>query len=205
MATSQLSGASRPALLIVDMQNGFCHSDGSFGRLHLPVSRHMSIVPTINALRKWSHARKILVIYTRLEFSSDYIDSGLIMSSQHELKAMNAFVRGTWDAKIVDDLKPDDSGGEIVISKTRNTAFYDTDFEALLKARGIDLLLVTGVGTNVCVESTVRDAWTRGFRCLTVSDATATLSDEEHEASLKSLGWFGGTATAEEIMVAWKD
>lgn len=82
--------------------------------------------------------------------------------------------------------------------------FYDTELEALLEAREIGLLLVTGVGKNVCVESTVRDAWTRGFRCLTVSDATATLSDEEHEASLKNLGWFGGTATAEEIMAAWK-
>lgn len=109
MAASQLYGTSPPTLLIVDMQNGSCHSDGSFVKLHLPASRHMSIVPTINTLRKWSHARKIPVIYSRLEFNPEYTDSGLIMSSQHELKALHAFARGTWDANIVDDLEPDKS------------------------------------------------------------------------------------------------
>lgn len=112
MASAQLPSASLSALLTVDMQNGFCHPNGSFSKLHLPVSRHMSIVPSINVLRKWSHAHKVPVIYTRLEFSPDYTDSGLIMSSQQELKAMHAFVRGTWDADIIDALKPNESEGD---------------------------------------------------------------------------------------------
>jgi ureidoacrylate peracid hydrolase len=186
------------ALVIVDMQNGFCHPDGSFSKLTLPVSRHTAIVPAISLLRAWSHSRNIPVIFTRLEFDADYSDSGLVMADQPQLRKLSAFVRGTWDAAIVDELKPRE--GEYILSKTRNTAFYETELEALLEKLGIEQLLVTGVGTNVCVESTVRDAWTRGFRCLTVSDATATLSDEDHQASLRSMGWFGGTVSTGEII-----
>jgi ureidoacrylate peracid hydrolase len=178
------------ALLIVDMQNGFCHPDGSFSKLTLPVSRHTAIVPAISLLRAWSHSHNIPVIFTRLEFDADYSDSGLVMADQPQLRKLSAFVRGTWDAAIVDELKPRE--GEYILSKTRNTA--------LLQKLEVEQLLVTGVGTNVCVESTVRDAWTRGFRCLTVSDATATLSDEDHQASLRSMGWFGGTVSTGEII-----
>lgn len=186
------------ALMIIDMQNGFCHPDGSFSKLGLPTSRHMAIVPTIDALRTWCHSHKIPVIYTRLEFSADYSDSGLVMADQPQLRELNAFVRGTWDAAIIDELKPEK--GEFILAKTRNTAFYHTELEALLKEMKIEQLLITGVGTNVCVESTVRDAWTRGFRCLTISDATATLSDEDHEASLRNMGWFGGTTSSNDIL-----
>lgn len=68
-----------------------------------------------------------------------------------------------------------------------------------MRDAGIDYLVCTGVGTNVCVESTVRDAFTNGIHTVTVSDATATLSEEDHSASLRSLQWFGGVATVAEI------
>ena len=119
------------------------------------------------------------------------------------MREMGAFKRGSWDADILEGLAPDPQNpNEIVIDKTRNTAFWHTTFERHLQDRGINQLLVTGVGTNVCVESTVRDAVTNNYYCRTISNATATLTTEDHEASLRNLNWFGGTAKADEILEA---
>lgn len=193
---------TQPALLISDMQNGFCHPQGTFGKLGLPIQHNRDIIPTINALRAAAHAARILVIYTALGFAPDYSDSGILLDDQPVIKELKGFIRDTWDAEILSDLAPNSSEGEIVIHKTRNTSFWNTNLQEILEHHNINQLLVAGVGTNVCVESTVREAFTRGIRTKTISDATATLSKEEHEASLRSLHWFGGVVTSEEVIEA---
>ena len=189
-----------PALLIIDMQNGFCHSKGTFGKLGLPVTNQMAIVPAINNLKSIARVRKIPIFYTRMGFNEDYSDCGILLESMPTIKDIKGFIRGSWDAEIVDELasKSTDSDA-IFIDKTRNSGFWHTDLAKRLTDLGIDQLIATGVGTNVCVESTVRDAFTEGFHVVTCSDATATLTQEDHEASLRSLSWFGGTATMAEI------
>lgn len=114
---------SHPALLIIDMQNGFCQSKGSFSRLGLPVSSHLAIVPAINSLRSAFHAKGLPVFFTRMGFNNDYSDSGILLESLPALKDIDAFVRGTWDAEILDELTPNKSMSEVVVDKTRNTAF----------------------------------------------------------------------------------
>ncbi|MCJ1323614.1 hypothetical protein MMC10_000275 [Thelotrema lepadinum] len=194
---------SKPALVIIDMQNGFCHPEGTFGKLGMPVTNHLNIVPTINKLRKQSHASNIPVFFTRLAFKEDYSDAGVQWEDQPQMREMRAFIKGTWDAQILDDLEPDaNNTNEVVVDKARNTPFWHTDLDHQLRSRAINQLLFTGVGTNVCVESAVRDAITNDYYCRTISDATATLSMEEHEASLRNLNWFGGVATAEEVLAA---
>ena len=194
---------SQPALVVVDMQNGFCHPEGSFSKFGRPTSNQRAIIPTINKLREACHANGLPVFFLQMEFNSDYSDSGLLLEGNSELKELKHVVRGSWDAQIIDELAPDyQNTREIVVQKTRNTAFWRTDFEQQLQAQGVNQLLVTGVGTNVCVESTVRDAWTNGWHVLTLSDATATLSEEDHQASLRNLKYFGGTVTSQEVLDA---
>jgi ureidoacrylate peracid hydrolase len=196
---------SAPALLIIDMQNGFCHPNGCFGKLGLPVSNHLAIVPTINKLRAASHEANIPVIFTRICYREDYLDAGVQMEESPQIKELKGFIKDTWDSAILDDLVPDTNRGEIVIDKTRNSAFFKTDLLDLLRQRGIDQLLCTGVGSNVCVESTVRDGVSHDFYCKTISDATATLTMEDHLACMKNLTWFGGVTTAEEVLDALKE
>ncbi|KAF4626046.1 hypothetical protein G7Y89_g12117 [Cudoniella acicularis] len=196
---------SSPALLVIDMQNAFCHSSGSFSKIGLPISRQAAIVPAIKRLASLSHACDIPVFYTKMEFNPDFSDAGIMIDSMPELKNIKALVRGTWDAQILDDLQPNNKS--VIISKTRHSAFFDTDLSEFLKERQINHIITTGVATNVCVESTVRDAWTHGLQALTVSDATATLSKEEQMASITNLQHFGGTITVqdlEEELQAWK-
>ena len=197
---------SHPALVIIDMENGFCHPSGCFGMMGMPVSSQQSIVPAINRLRSVFHVHGLPVFFTATAFNEDYSDAGLDVNDFPALKDARGFIRGTWDAQIVDELKPNETT-ETLILKTANTAFWKTGFDELLRKRGINQIIATGVGTNVCVESTVRDARTHGFHTLTVSDATATVSEEEHQASMLNLRRFGGIITTEELekeLKEWK-
>lgn len=200
-APAKIQLRSSPALLIVDMQNGFCHPSGTFGKLGMDISNHVAVIPAIQRLRSLAHRHGIPVIFTRIGFAADYSDSGLIGETIPAIKDLKGFVRGTWDAAIVDDLSPDPET-ETVIDKTRNTAFWGTTLAKTLRELGTDQLIVAGVGTNVCVESTVRDAFTEGFRVLVVEDATATLTAEEHVSSLRSMRWFGEVGTVGDIGAA---
>ena len=201
-----LSLRSRPTFLIVDMQNGFCHPSGTFAKLGINVDRHMDIVPTISKLRAEAHTRDIPVIYLRMGYKKDYSDSGIMTEAWPAgwpaVKDLKGFIQGTWDTDIVDELKPDPSKGEIVIEKARNTGFWKTDLQAKLTELNSDQLIITGFATNVCVESTVRDAYTNGIYAVVVSDGTGTLNEEDHRASLKNMKWFGEVATADEIVAA---
>jgi ureidoacrylate peracid hydrolase len=90
------------------------------------------------------------------------------------------------------------AANEIVMDKTRSTAFWKTKLQEKTAHLGVKQLIVAGVGTNVCVESTVRDAFAHDVRVVVVSDATAALTSEEHEASLNSMRFFGQVADIAE-------
>ena len=129
--------------------------------------------------------------YIRQGYAEDYSDAGINFDlAPNPFKDMKALVRNTCDWQIVD---------EQIVDKYRTTAFFKTDLLDRIQRDRVGHLVVCGIGTNVCVESTVRDAITHEVFAVTVSDATATSTVEEHEASLKNLGWFGGVATVKEI------
>lgn len=97
---------SHPALLIIDMQNGFCHPEGCFGKLGMPLSNHLAIVPIINKLRAASHAASTPVIFTRLCYNENYSDAGVQMEELPQIKELRGLIRGTWDADVLDELTP---------------------------------------------------------------------------------------------------
>ncbi|QSZ35680.1 hypothetical protein DSL72_006802 [Monilinia vaccinii-corymbosi] len=179
------------------MQNGFCHPSGSFSKVGIPVARQAAIVPIIQNLVSICRNCEIPIFYTRMEFSEDFSNAGMMIDFKPGLKQARALIRGTWDAQILDDLWPNPP--DIVVSKQRHSAFFGTDLHQILMERGIDQIIVTGVATNICVESTVREAWMHGFQSLTVDDATNTLSQKEHLASITNLQHFGGTISSREL------
>ncbi|KAK5743424.1 hypothetical protein LTR17_002599 [Elasticomyces elasticus] len=129
----------------------------------------------------------------------DYSHSGLILEAQPRIEELSDFVRGTWDADIVDELAPTDD-----VHKTGNIRFYGTHLTERICDLGIGHLVVVGEGTNVCVESTVRDDFTQRSLVVTVtvSDATAALAEAQIDASIRSQMWFGGVAAEEEVKTA---
>ena len=135
---------SRPALLVVDMQNAFVHPNGSFGKVGMPVSNHLAVVPAIQQLIARFDKQKLPVFFTRLAWKSDYSNCGRLLDKLPVFNDMNAFVEGSWDADVIDELKP--SPQHIIIDKTRNSAFWKTDLEDQLRAMAVDQVVVIGVG-----------------------------------------------------------
>lgn len=96
---------SHPALLVVDMQNGFVHPKGTFGKLGMPLSDHLAVVSAIQQLIAAFDARRLPVFFTRLAWNSDYSNCGRLLDKLPAIKEMNGFLEGSWDADVVDELK----------------------------------------------------------------------------------------------------
>ena len=113
-------------------------------------------------------------------------------------------IRGEAGHDFIDELRP--AAGEIVIDKPGYSAFAHTDLDHRLRVRDIDTLLLSGITTEVCVSSTLRDAVDRGYRCITVSDACASGFADLHDAALRMIavegGIFGVAVTSEQVCAA---
>jgi ureidoacrylate peracid hydrolase len=187
-----------PALIVVDMQNGFCTADGFMNKIGFGYEASASVVEPIGRLLRAARAAGIPIFLTRYSLNEDYSDAGLLLEVLPGIKGTGGLVRDTWDAAIVDELAP--RPGDVVIDKTRYSAFYDTDLEEQLKALRVDTLIVCGVTTNTCVESTVRDAFFRDIRVVVPSDGTATVTPELHEGALRNFELvFGQVVTVGEL------
>lgn len=189
---------SAPALLVVDMQNSFCHKQGTFAKLGIPTDP-TTVVPHINELRSAFRAANVPVYFLRTRYNTDYSDRRG-RDRDDRLEKLQGLIRGSWDAEILDELTPE--ADETVVDKTRNSGFFRTSLEDTLKGRGINHVILTGVGTDVCVETTARDAYQMDFNVTTVSDATGACNESDHLAALHALRYFGGSASSAEVIEA---
>jgi ureidoacrylate peracid hydrolase len=190
-----------PALIVIDMQNGFCVANGFMDQIGLGYEASASVIEPIGRLVEASRAAGIPIVFTRYSLNEDYSDGGLLMEVFPQIKGTGGMVRHTWDADVVAALEP--LPGEIVLDKTRYSAFYDTDLEERLRTLGVDTVIVCGVTTNICVESTVRDAFFRDIRTVVPSDGTAAVTPALHEGALEDFRYgFGQVGTVDEIAAA---
>jgi len=206
-------------LIVVDMQNDFGSKRGMFDDAGIDISGIQKAVgPTARVL---ASARKagIRVIYLKMGFRPDLSDAGppdsRIRITHHNVgKTIAApdgtesriLIRDTWNTDILKELAPEP--GDVVIYKNRFSGFYQTELDAILKRMGIRHLVVTGCTTSVCVDSTIRDAMFRDYRCVLLADCTAEpigqgLPRSNHDASLlvvrTLLGW---TSSSDEFIKA---
>ena len=195
----------RSALMVVDMQNGFLGDEGSMARIGLPVADLRSkALPGTLALLEAARKAGVPVIFTRYVYMADYRDGGLV---PHVLipamKEQQSLTHGSWDAEIVSELAP--AEGELVIDKSRPSAFYGTQLEPLLTSLDVRNLVLAGVTTNVCVETTARDAGQRDYHVHVVGDASAEWDDAKHQHALDVIGFiFGWVNTVDEVLEGWQ-
>jgi nicotinamidase-related amidase len=202
----------RCALLIIDMQRDFLEPGGFGEVLGNDVSQlRRTIDPNRILLAAW-RARKLPVLHTREGHRPDLSDlppakklRGRGTTSIGDAGPMGRIlVRGEAGHDIVPELYP--RPGEPVIDKPGKGAFYQTDLELMLKNRGIQTLLVCGVTTEVYVNSTVREANDRGFRCIVLSDCCASYFPEFHAAGLAMIkaqgGIFGWVSASQDLLAA---
>jgi ureidoacrylate peracid hydrolase len=191
------------ALLVVDMQNSFTEPKGSMAAMGLP---HEELRPAIAGCRTLidaAHAAGVPVLYTRYVFQPGYADGGLVPDSiVPGIKEVGALAAGSWDAEICAELAP--AEGDIVIDKSRPSAFYGTRLEPVLTGLGVRSLVICGVTTNICVETTARDAGQRDYATHVISDATAEFDKARHDYALHGIGFiFGWVNTVDDVVRAW--
>jgi nicotinamidase-related amidase len=200
------------ALLIIDMQRDFMEPGGFGETLGNDVSQLARAVAPIGALLKAARATGMAVVHTREGHLPDLSDApeAKIARGAPSLRIGDPgpmgriLIRGEAGHDIIPALYP--VAGEIVIDKPGKGAFYATTLGADLAARGIDTLIVCGVTTEVCVNTTVREANDRGYRCIVVSDGCASYFPEFHEMGLKMIkaqgGIFGWVADSAGVLAA---
>ncbi len=202
MGTMELT-RQKTALIVVDMQNSFCADDGGCGKPGLPIQNLQKAIDPCVRLVAAARAAEVPVIFTRYMYRPDYADGGVMIKHLlPELKDVKALQAGTWDIEIVPELTPVD--GDFIVDKNRPSSFYATNLETMLSGLDAESLVVCGVTTNCCVESTVRDASHRDYKTFVVQDAVAELDDERHEVALRSMDMlFADLTTVNDVKVAW--
>ena len=173
----------KTAMLVVDMQNDFVQEGAP-----IEIPRARAMVPRLNRLLDVCRAHKIPVIYVRHVIRGGDIDAGRLADHHAAIRNNKAIIAGTPNVEIYEGLKP--HPGDLVVAKPRYSAFYGTDLEAILRSKSIDTLIISGTVTSVCCDSTARDAFSRDYKVIFLSDGTAA-------RDLPDLGF--GPASADEI------
>jgi ureidoacrylate peracid hydrolase len=169
------------AVVVVDMQNDYCHPDGVFFRAGLQLVGLEQLVESVNTLTAAARAARAPVFWVAMVWDGPD-DLGLLRERSPFLAA-EGLRRGTWGAELVDELTvvPDDHR----VEKKRFSAFFESDLDRTLRAADISRLVVAGVRTDFCVESTVRDAFFRDYDVVVVRDAVAGYLPDLHDSSLR--------------------
>jgi ureidoacrylate peracid hydrolase len=193
---------ARSVIIVVDMQNDFVSRGGMFDRAGIDISPVQKVINPIKLVIETGRKAGLPVIYLKMGFLSDLSDMGdsdAPNKSRHLLigvgKTITApdgsksriLIRDMWGTDIVNELKPQE--GENIIYKHRFSGFFQTNLDSLLKIMNIKTLIFTGCTTSVCVESTVRDAMFRDYKCIILEDCMAepigsNFSRTNHDASI---------------------
>jgi ureidoacrylate peracid hydrolase len=194
-----------PALLVIDVQNGFVSKGGSYDLLGMETTNYTKVIPKIRDLIIMCRNAGIPIFFTQAVREASGIDvltnTHQILPKSREERIMKRpiCIRGTWDADIVDDIKPVDT--DHIVIKRRDSAFHDTEIGVWLRSIRVDTLIICGIDTSICVETSLRDAFNIGYDIVLVSDATASSNTKHYESTLENVrDYYGIVLELKELL-----
>ncbi len=202
------------ALIVIDMQNAFCHPEGFCGReLGADLTAARAIIPRIQSVIAWARQQQLPIVYTRESHLPDLSD----LSPSKALRYANAgypvggvgkmgkfLIRGELGTELIAEIQP--TADELQIDKPAQSIFIGTDLVETLQQRKITHLIFTGVTTECCVLGSYRQASDLGFFCLLLADCCAAMSQVEHQAAIDVIlaenGAIGWVTTSDRLLDA---
>jgi ureidoacrylate peracid hydrolase len=190
-----------PALIVVDMQNGFVSKGGSYDKIGMNTSNYREIIPTLKDLIQFCRSMGIDVFYTEAVKEASGIDvltkiHNFLPKSRQERLKVPICIRGTWDGVTIDELKPEEH--DPVVIKRRDSAFQDTELRVWLQSQGVNLLVFAGIDTSICVETSLREGFNIGYDVMLISDATASGDRRHYETTLERVRDYYGLVMSVE-------
>jgi ureidoacrylate peracid hydrolase len=201
--------ADHCALLIVDVQNDFCAEGGAMHREGRDLSMVKAMVPRLTRLIEAARAAKVRCIWIRNVYNTGpnwYLSEVWLEHAQRRRNGAYLSIPvcepNAWNSAFY-EIGP--LPAEVIVTKHRYGAFESSDLDLVLRSQGIRTVIMTGVATNVCVETTARQAFLRDYYVVFTSDCTATYDQAMHEASLRNIdAFFGQVVSGEEIAGCWQ-
>lgn len=180
--TLDLLKAEKSALLVIDLQNAFCHKDGTLGQSGLDTDRLGAVTEPLRQVIERCHEAGMPVLWTVQEhFETDRRRSRKRLPSHTSKRKGVSALAGTWDAEIVDELKDLVREPSHVIRKHRFGGFYETRLEVVLEQLGVEALFITGLTANACVETTIREAYLRDYDVVAIEDCISGVDPKWEE------------------------
>jgi len=197
------------ALVIIDVQNDFCAGQGMMAVEGFDMTFVQSMAKRLPDMLARARAANVFVVFVRNIYNATpnlYLSD--VWLEQAARKREGSYVTrpvcvaNSWGADFFGDVRPLEN--EAIVTKHRYSAFHNTDLETILRANGIRTVVLSGCATNVCVETTAREAFLRDFYVIIAEDATAAYSLERHETTLKTMDlYFGEVVSLANVVSHW--
>ncbi len=203
--TNNAPEPDKTALIIVDVQNDFAHAEGKSAQWGADMAPAFAAVAQINRLIEAARASETTIVYARIEHSplTDRPNYRARYAARRMAPEDLLCATGGWGAEFYADLLPP-RPVDAVVTKYSYDAFQDTSLDAVLHSRGVEHIVVVGLVTNLCVQTTAEHGFGLGYFVTVVSDACAGDDVAAHEAALRNLGlYFGPVVTAHDVIGLW--
>jgi ureidoacrylate peracid hydrolase len=208
----ELLSPKRAAVLVIDMQNDYCHPDGCEAALGADVSLAAEMAPRLERFLANARASGIRIPFVRT-LHSPWTNSATWLErgrGRHAQSDMRLCLPGTWGSEFYAGIQPrqspdwDPAGHDYVVTKHRYSGFVGTDLDLVLRAQHIRTLIVTGTSSNGCVEATASDGFMRDYAIVYASDCSVASSVEKHQDCLDRVRSWATVASSDAIVQAWR-
>ncbi len=197
------------ALVVIDYQNEFCSERGQLGREGFDLAAVQALAERLPPLLAAARAAGVLVVFVRNEYSSAknlYLSDAFLEQAARtrggSYTTQPVCPAGTWEADFYRDVRPE--AHEPVVTKHRFDAFLNTDLDTILRAHGVRTVVLAGIATNVCVDTTARAAFMRDYYVVFIGDGTAAYDQRDHEATLRNIDrFFGQVVRIADVQAIW--
>jgi ureidoacrylate peracid hydrolase len=198
------------ALLVIDMQNDFCAEGGLVSKDGRDISSAQEMALRLPNFIAAARRAGVLIVFVRSVYTTDrnaYLSDAWL--EQAARKRAGGYTRipvccdGEWNGDFYGDVRP--ATTDIIVTKHRYSSFHNTDLDLVLRSNAIRTVILTGVVTNVCVETTAREAFVRDYYVVAADDGCAAYVAEDHKQSMSNIDrFFGEVATIEQLTRIWE-